>query len=39
MMKEEKDSNKPNSFLGAEWVGQVQYGRKNPRIWDKEEWY
>jgi len=39
MMKEEKDNNKPNSFI-TEYVGQDwPQLNENPRIWDKEEWY
>jgi len=37
-MKEEFDSNKPNTFLN-EYVGQDwPNSNANPRIWDKEEW-
>jgi len=39
MMREEKDTNKPNTFnyeyVGQDWPAQ----NENPRIWDKEEWY
>jgi hypothetical protein len=38
-MKEEKDDNRPNSFVN-EYMGQDYPAlNKNPRIWDKEEWY
>jgi len=38
-MKEERDESKPNSFV-KEYVGQdYPATNKNPRVWDKEEWY